>query len=132
MEFVEILPRIKSSACFPCPISIGSTWNKKLSKKVGIALGEEARDKDVDVLLGPTINLHRHPLGGRHFENFSEDPVLTGKIAVSYVKGVQSKQVSAKLKHFVANDTEFERHTVSSMLMREPYEKFIYYPLKWG
>ncbi len=122
----------KSSACFPCPISIGSTWNKKLIKKVGIALGEEARDKDVDVLLGPTINLHRHPLGGRHFENFSEDPVLTGKIAVSYVKGVQSKQVSACLKHFVANDTEFERHTVSSNVDERTLREIYLLPFEMG
>ena len=65
---------------------------QKLIKKIGTALGEEALDKDVDVLLGPTINLHRHPLGGRHFENFSEDPFLTAEIAVAYVKGVQSKE----------------------------------------
>jgi beta-glucosidase-like glycosyl hydrolase len=64
----------KSSACFPCPILMGSTWNEDLFSKIGEALGEEAKDKDVDVLLGPTINLHRHPLGGRHFENYSEDP----------------------------------------------------------
>ena len=122
----------KSSACFPCPISIGSTWNKKLIKKIGVALGEEALDKDVDVLLGPTINLHRHPLGGRHFENFSEDPVLTGEIAVAYVKGVQSKKVSACLKHFVANDTEFERHTVSSNLDERTLREVYLLPFEMG
>ena len=72
----------KTSACFPCAISIGSTWDLALVNQLGIALGEEANAKDVDVLLGPTINIHRHPLGGRHFESFSEDPFLTGKIAV--------------------------------------------------
>ena len=122
----------KSSACFPCPVSIGSTWNKKLIKKIGVALGEEALDKDVDVLLGPTINLHRHPLGGRHFENFSEDPVLTGEIAVAYVKGVQSKKVSACLKHFVANDTEFERHTVSSNLDERTLREVYLLPFEMG
>ena len=122
----------KSSACFPCPISMGSTWNKKLIKKIGTALGEEALDKDVDVLLGPTINLHRHPLGGRHFENFSEDPILAGKIAVSYVKGVQSKKVSACLKHFVANDTEFERHTVSSNLDERTLREVYLLPFEMG
>ena len=122
----------KSSACFPCPISMGSTWNKKLIKKIGTALGEEALDKDVDVLLGPTINLHRHPLGGRHFENFSEDPFLTAEIAVAYVKGVQSKKVSACLKHFVANDTEFERHTVSSNLDERTLREVYLLPFEMG
>ena len=115
----------KTSACFPCPISLASTWNLDLIYKVGVALGEEANSKDVDVLLGPTINIHRHPLGGRHFESFSEDPVLSGKIAIAYVEGVQSKKVATCLKHFIGNDTEFERHQVSSNIdertLREIY-----------
>ena len=104
----------KSSACFPCAISIGSTWNLNLINLLGEELAAEAEIKGVDVLLGPTINIHRHPLGGRHFECFSEDPFLTGKIAIEYVKGVQSNNIAACLKHFVGNDTEFERYTVSS------------------
>ncbi|MDA9660200.1 glycoside hydrolase family 3 C-terminal domain-containing protein [Pseudomonadota bacterium] len=115
----------KSSACFPCAISIGSTWDLELINDIGIALGEEAQAKDVDVLLGPTINIHRHPLGGRHFESFSEDPFLTGKIATNYVQGVQSKNVAACLKHFVGNDTEYQRHSISSNIdeqtLREIY-----------
>ena len=81
------------SACFPCAISVGSTWNLELVNELGKELAKEAKAKGVDVLLGPTINIHRHPLGGRHFECFSEDPFLTGKIAIDYVKGVQSKNV---------------------------------------
>jgi len=115
----------KSSACFPCAISIGSTWNLNLINLLGEELAAEAEIKGVDVLLGPTINIHRHPLGGRHFECFSEDPFLTGKIAIEYVKGVQSKNIAACLKHFVGNDTEFERYTVSSNIdektLREVY-----------
>ena len=115
----------KSSACFPCAISLSSSWDLELIKEIGIALGEEAKAKDVDVLLGPTINIHRHPLGGRHFESFSEDPFLTGRIATNYVQGVQSKNVAACVKHFVGNDTEFERHAVSSNIdeqtLREIY-----------
>ena len=113
------------SACFPCAISVGSTWNLELVNELGKELAKEAKAKGVDVLLGPTINIHRHPLGGRHFECFSEDPFLTGKIAIDYVKGVQSKKVAACLKHFVGNDTEFERYTVSSNIdektLREIY-----------
>ena len=104
----------KSSACFPCAISLGSTWNMGLINQVGVALGQEAKSKDVDVLLGPTINIHRHPLGGRHFESYSEDPFLTGMLATEYVKGVQSQDVAACLKHFVGNDTEYQRYAVSS------------------
>jgi len=113
------------SACFPSAISLGSTWNLDLINQIGIALGQEANAKDVDVLLGPTINIHRHPLGGRHFESYSEDPFLTGKIATEYVSGVQSKNVASCLKHFVGNDTEFQRYAVSSNIseraLREIY-----------
>ena len=122
----------KTSACFPCPILMGSTWNEELLEKIGVALGEEARDKDVDVLLGPTINLHRHPLGGRHFENYSEDPLLVGKLATAYVKGVQSQKVSACLKHFIANDTEFERHSVSSNVDERTLREIYLLPFEMG
>ena len=122
----------KSSACFPCAISIGSTWDLKLIKDIGIALGEEAQAKDVDVLLGPTINIHRHPLGGRHFESFSEDPFLTGKIATNYVQGVQSKNVAACLKHFVGNDTEYERHSISSNIDAQTLREIYLLPFEMG
>ena len=122
----------KSSACFPCAISIGSTWDLPLTKNIGIALGEEAQAKDVDVLLGPTINIHRHPLGGRHFESFSEDPFLTGKIATNYVQGVQSKNVAACLKHFVGNDTEYERHSISSNIDAQTLREIYLLPFEMG
>jgi len=122
----------KSSACFPCAISIGSTWDLPLIKNIGIALGEEAQAKDVDVLLGPTINIHRHPLGGRHFESFSEDPFLTGKIATNYVQGVQSKNVAACLKHFVGNDTEYERHSISSNIDAQTLREIYLLPFEMG
>ena len=115
----------KSSACFPSAISLGSSWNMNLINRLGVELGKEAKTKDADVLLGPTINIHRHPLGGRHFESFSEDPYLTGRIAIEYVNGVQEKNVAACLKHFVGNDTEYERYAVSSNIdektLREIY-----------
>jgi len=122
----------KSSACFPCAISIGSTWDLSLIKDIGVALGEEAQAKDVDVLLGPTINIHRHPLGGRHFESFSEDPFLTGKIAANYVQGVQSKNVAACLKHFVGNDTEYERHSISSNIDAQTLREIYLLPFEMG
>ncbi len=122
----------KSSACFPCAISIGSTWDEVLINELGIALGEEAKIKDVDVLLGPTINIHRHPLGGRHFESFSEDPFLTGRIAINYVQGVQSKDVAACLKHFIGNDTEYERHLVSSNIDEKTLREIYLLPFEMG
>ena len=122
----------KSSACFPCAISIGSTWDMNLIRRLGVALGEEAKIKDVDVLLGPTINIHRHPLGGRHFESFSEDPFLSGKIATEYVQGVQSQDVAACLKHFIGNDTEFERHLVSSNIDEKTLREIYLVPFEMG
>lgn len=113
------------AACFPVGSAMAATWNAPLIQQVGVALGEEAKTKDVQVLLGPTINLHRHPLGGRHFECYSEDPELTGSIACAFIDGVQSQGVAACAKHFVCNDSEFERHSISSNLddrtLRELY-----------
>src|ERR1700735_1639163 len=83
-----------------------------LARRHGAAAAVEAHRKGVDVVLGPTINLHRSPLGGRHFEAFSEDPVLTADLAAAYVKGVQDNGVGATPKHYVANDSETDRFTV--------------------
>lgn len=96
----------------PGPSAIAASWNPDLVEELGIALGVEGRDRKVDVLLAPTMNLHRSPRGGRHFESFSEDPELSSRIAVAYIVGVQSQGVGACAKHFVANDQEFERFTI--------------------
>ena len=120
------------SACFPSAISLGSTWDMDLINKLGIELGSEAKLKDVDVLLGPTINIHRHPLGGRHFESYSEDPYLTGRIAIEYVNGVQSKNVASCLKHFVGNDTEFQRYAVSSNIDERTLREIYLLPFEMG
>ena len=103
-----------ASASFPCGTALAASFDPELVEQVGEALGREARSKGANVLLAPTVNLHRTPIGGRNFECMSEDPVLTSHIAVGYVKGVQSQGVAACIKHFVANDTEFERMTISS------------------
>jgi beta-glucosidase len=102
------------SASFPCGTALGATFDPGLVEEVGRALGREARSKGAHVLLAPTVNLHRTPIGGRNFECMSEDPLLTAQLAVAYIKGVQSQRVAACIKHFVANDTEFERMTISS------------------
>lgn len=103
-----------TSACFPVGTALASTWNCDLIKKVGRAIGQEAKTKGSRVLLAPTVNIHRSPLGGRDFECYSEDPYLTAQMAVSYIRGVQSEGVAATIKHFVCNESEFQRMTISS------------------
>ena len=107
------------SVSFPCGAALGATWDVDLVARVGAVLAEEARAKGAHVLLGPTVNLQRTPLGGRHFECFSEDPVLTAGLAVAYVEGLQGAGVAACVKHLVANDQEHDRFEVSS----EPDER---------
>ena len=96
----------------PSATAVASSWDPDIARRYGAAAAVEARRKGVDVVLGPTINLHRSPLGGRHFEAFSEDPVLTADLAAAYVKGVQDNGVGATPKHYVANDSETDRFTV--------------------
>src|SRR5437764_10310045 len=102
------------AACFPAEISLASTWNTDLLERVGQALAREAQMKRAQVLLAPTVNIQRSPLGGRNFECFSEDPFLSARLAVAYIHGLQSEGVGASLKHYVCNDEEFERFTISS------------------
>lgn len=102
------------SASFPCGTALGATFDPELVEEVGAALGREARSKSSHLLLAPTVNLHRTPVGGRNFECMSEDPTLTAHLASAYVRGVQSEGVACCIKHFVANDTEHERMTISS------------------
>ena len=96
----------------PSATALASSWDPDIARRYGAAAAVEARRKGVDVVLGPTVNLHRSPLGGRHFEAFSEDPVLTGDLAAHYVRGVQDNGVGATPKHYVANDSETDRFTV--------------------
>ena len=121
-----------TSACFPSASCLSSSWDKDSVEDIARAIGIEAKSKDADVLLGPTINLHRHPLGGRHFECYSEDPLLTGELASSYVKGVQSVGVSACLKHFIGNDTEYQRHFVSSNIDDRTLRELYLLPFEMG
>ncbi|KAJ5084929.1 hypothetical protein NUU61_009508 [Penicillium alfredii] len=113
------------AACFPCATALGATWDTELLSQVGRLMGEEAIAKGTHVVLGPTINIQRSPLGGRGFESFSEDGVLSGTLAGHFCKGMQEKGVAATLKHFVCNDQEHERMAVSSILteraLREIY-----------
>jgi len=104
------------SACTPSATAMAASWDPELVDDLAGLLASEARRKGVDILLAPTINLHRTPVGGRHFECFSEDPLLTGAIGGAYVDGLQSRGVAATLKHFVANDSETERMTYEAVI----------------
>ena len=113
------------SASLPCPSALGATWDSELVRELAAALGAEARGKGIDVVLAPTINVMRTPLGGRGFECFSEDPVLSARIAAGYVSGLQSAGVGAAVKHYVGNDSETERWTydarIAEAVLRELY-----------
>jgi beta-glucosidase len=102
------------SALVPCGAALGASWDPDVVREVGGVLADEARAKNVHLLLGPTMNLQRTPVGGRNFEAFSEDPHLTARLAVAYVEGVQAKGVACCAKHLVANDTEWERMTADA------------------
>ncbi|KAF4335656.1 beta-glucosidase [Fusarium beomiforme] len=113
------------SSCLPCGTALGATWNTDLIYRLGQLLSDEAHAKGAHVLLGPTVNIQRGPLGGRGFESFSEDPVLSGVLAGHYVRGVQKKGVSATMKHFACNDMESARMAVDVQVteraLREVY-----------
>jgi beta-glucosidase len=102
------------ATCFPPAVGLGSSWDPVLVRRVGEALGIESAIEDVAVLLGPGVNIKRHPLCGRNFEYFSEDPVLAAALGVGFVSGLQSTGVGASLKHFAANNQETDRLLVSS------------------
>jgi beta-glucosidase len=101
-----------TSANVPSPTALAASWDCERVEAIGRLLAHEARRKGVDVLLAPTVNLHRTPFGGRHFECFSEDPLLTARIGAAYVRGLQNSGVGATVKHFIGNDSETERMTV--------------------
>ena len=102
------------ATCFPTAPALAATWNCALVREVGVALGRESQAADVQIILGPGINIKRSPLGGRNFEYFSEDPLLSGRMAVAYIDGVQSEGVGTSLKHFAVNSQETQRMATSS------------------
>ncbi|MDV9197984.1 glycoside hydrolase family 3 C-terminal domain-containing protein [Streptomyces sp. Wh19] len=108
------------ATCFPPAVGLGQSWDAELVGKVGQALGAESRALDVDILLGPGVNIKRDPRCGRNFEYYSEDPHLTGVLATSWVSGLQGTGVGASLKHFAANNTEHDRMRSSSEVAPRP------------
>jgi beta-glucosidase len=106
-------------------IGLAATWNPALAERVGTEIGRDARAKGVHFMLGPGVNIYRAPMNGRNFEYFGEDPFLASRVAVGYVKGIQSQGVSATIKHFLGNNSEFDRHNTDSLIderaLREIY-----------
>src|SRR5258705_5816404 len=106
-------------------VTLTATWNPVLAELVGTELGRDSRSKGVHFLLAPGVNINRAPMNGRNFEYFGEDPFLASRMAVSYIKGVQNQGVSATIKHFLGNNSEFDRHNTDSIIdertMREIY-----------
>ncbi|MFB7453934.1 beta-glucosidase [Streptomyces sp. NPDC056194] len=118
------------SVALPSPTALAATWDPALARRAGRLLAQEARRKGVHVLLAPTVNLHRTPLGGRHFEAYSEDPHLTGAIGTGYVQGVQDGGVGTTVKHFVANDAETDRFTVDNRIAPRPLRELYLAPFE--
>jgi len=113
------------STCFPTAAALGSSWDADLARAVGGAIGEEALEQGVSVVLGPGLNLKRHPAGGRSFEYFSEDPLLGGRLAAAWTRGVQAHGVGTSMKHFAVNNQEAHRFVVDALVdertLRELY-----------
>jgi beta-glucosidase len=118
------------SANVPSPTALAATWDEAQIHRIGGVLAAQAREKGVDVLLAPTVNLHRSPFGGRHFECFSEDPLLSARAGVAYVRGVQDGGVAATVKHFVANDSETERMTLDARVAERPLRELYLAPFE--
>ncbi len=113
------------STAYAAGIGLAASWDQTLAEKVGVGLGEDARARGVNFLLGPGVNIYRLPVNGRNFEYFGEDPYLAGQIAVGYIDGVQSQGVSATIKHYAANNSEYDRGHINTIVgeraLREIY-----------
>lgn len=130
----------RPATCFPTASALACSFDPALVERVGVAIGEEARRQGVDVALGPGVNIKRHPLCGRNFEYFSEDPVVSGELGAAMVRGIQSRGVGACLKHFAANSQEHARMVSDSVVdertLRElylaPFEHVVRHACPWS
>jgi beta-glucosidase len=117
--------RWENATAFPAAVGIAAAWNPELTEKIGTVIARELKSKGRHCLLGPCVNIHRFPLGGRNFESYSEDPFLASRMAVAFIKGVQSQNIMACVKHFTCNNQEWERFnvnvTIEERALREIY-----------
>ena len=120
------------ATCYPTSATVANSWDEKLGEELGTSLGKEAVSQKVNVVLGPGINIKRNPLCGRNFEYFSEDPLLAGKMAAAYIRGIQSAGVSGCLKHFAANNQEFRRMAVDSIIDERTLREIYLRPFEIG
>ena len=116
-----------TTTSFPAGVAMGATWDTDLLQSQGQAIGQEVKAVGRDMILGPTVNINRTPLWGRNFEGYGEDPYLTSRLAVAYIKGVQGEGVIATVKHFAANNQEFERHRINATVSERALQE-IYFP----
>lgn len=120
------------AAAFPVGIGLGATWNVELLHEVGAALAGEAKAKNAHMLLAPTVNIQRSVTNGRNFECYSEDPILTAELASAYITGLQDNGISATVKHFVGNESEIERTTMSSVIDERSLREIYLIPFEWA
>ena len=120
------------SASFPVGIALGATWNVELVKEIGAALADEVKSKGAHMLLAPTVNIHRSVTNGRNFECYSEDPILSGELAVAYIVGLQGEGIGATIKHFAGNESEIERTTISSEIDERSLREIYLIPFEWA
>lgn len=120
------------SASFPVGIALGATWNAALVEEIGAALADEVKSKNAHMLLAPTVNIHRSVTNGRNFECYSEDPILSGELAVAYIVGLQGQGIGATIKHFVGNESEIERTTISSEIDERSLREIYLIPFEWA
>jgi beta-glucosidase len=104
------------STTYAAGIGLAASWNPDLARRVGEGIGKDARARGINFMLGPGVNIYRMPLNGRNFEYFGEDPFLASTVAVGYIEGMQSQNVSATIKHFFGNNSEFDRHNIDSII----------------
>ena len=120
------------SIAYPSAQSLANTWNVDCARLVGECLADDCYERQADILLGPAANVKRHPLNGRNFEYFSEDPLLAGEMARSYITGVQSRGIGACLKHFCCNNLEYNRFEQSSEVDERTLREIYYVPFELG
>ncbi|KAJ3542133.1 hypothetical protein NM208_g4259 [Fusarium decemcellulare] len=120
----------ETAACFPAACSVASTFDVDIARRIGVALGEETLTKGACCLLAPTVCIHRHPLGGRNFESFSEDPFLSGHMGIGTVIGLQSTGVAATVKHFAVNEQETDRLNVDALIAERPLREIYLKPFE--